>query len=215
MFGLTITAGPFVRVFLGDRWLPVAVLLAVFAPLGALQSIVAPVGLIFESQARIDLRFRWMMFASACYVISFIVGLHWGFVGVGVSYSIVWTLLMPASLLMPFRLIGLSGRVFWNALWPSIWMASVMATCIWLWNIGLHLLGVTNPFVDLLSSAALGFVVYASLVLIIKPPVVLDLAATLECSAIAAVRRVGLQLRTAASMPQQEPMVAAPESACS
>ena len=80
-----ITAAPFVRVFLGDCWVPVAGLLVVFAPLGALQLIVAPVGLIFESQARTDLRFRWMMFASVCYMLSFVIGLHWGFLGVGVS----------------------------------------------------------------------------------------------------------------------------------
>jgi PST family polysaccharide transporter len=190
MLGLMITAVPFVRVFFGDRWLPVAGLLAVFAPLGAMQSIVAPVGLIFESQARTDLRFRWMMFASVCYVASFVVGLHWGFMGVGVSYTIVWTLLMPASLLSPFRLIGLSGRVFLKALWPTIWMSLVMAACTWSWRIACHFMGITNPLVDLLSSAALGFVVYVALVVTYKPPVVQDLVAAFDCSVISRIRDV-------------------------
>src|ERR1019366_2577973 len=101
MVGLGITAQPFVRVFLGPKWMPVAALLMVFGPLGALQSLTGTISLVYNTQGRTDLLFRWQIFASICYVTSFVVGLRWGIMGVAVSYTIVWTLLLAPMLVIP------------------------------------------------------------------------------------------------------------------
>ncbi len=187
MLGLGITAQPFVRVFLGPKWMPVATLLMVFGPLGALQSL-GTVNLIFNTQGRTDLLFRWQIFASICYVGSFVVGLRWGIIGVAISYSIVWTLLMVPMFAIPFRLVGLSLKSFAQALWPTAWYSLVMAAAAGGWLVGLRRLGIHNPMVQLVSTAAIGTALYAALVLWQRPPVLSDLVMALEGTSNPAAR---------------------------
>jgi O-antigen/teichoic acid export membrane protein len=180
MLGLGVTAQPFVRVFLGPKWLPVATLLMVFGPLGALQSLTGTLNLVFNTQGRTDLLFRWQIFASICYVGSFVVGLRWGILGVAISYSIVWTLLMVPMFAIPFRLVGLSLRDFVRALWPTAWCSLVMTAVAIAWLIGLARLGIHNAMIQLVSTVAIGAGVYIALVMWQRPPVLSDLVMALE-----------------------------------
>ena len=199
MLGLAVTAQPFVRVFLGPRWLPVAGLLLIFAPLGVLQTLYPPISLIYSTQGRTDIQFRWQIFASISYVLSFIVGLRWGIMGVATSYAIVWTVLMFPSLLIPFRLVGLSLKTFFLTLWPMTWYGLVMVAVTGGWLHSLHLLGIQNAVVGLVTTAVIGAVVYTGLVLWRKPPVLYELSSTLEGSARPLVRTVGRYLSKSAS----------------
>jgi O-antigen/teichoic acid export membrane protein len=175
MLGLAVTAVPFVRVFLGERWMPVAPLLMIFGPLGALQSVMA-VALIFNTQGRPDINFRWTIFASSMYLLSFIVGLHWGIVGVASAYSIVWTVLMVPSLLIPFRLVNLSLKSYFRALWPTAWMSLAMAAVCEAWLRHLQWIGVHNAVVQLISTSFVGIAVYVGLVLWRKSEVLSDVS---------------------------------------
>ena len=199
MFGLAVTAQPFVRVFLGPRWLPVAGLLLVFGPLGALQTLYDPTSLIYNTQGRTDLLFRWQIFASLCYVLSFVVGLRWGIMGVATSYAIVWTALLLPSLAIPFRLVGLSLKTFFRAVWPSLSYGLMMAAVAGSWLYGLRRLGVQNAVVQLLTTAVVGAALYTTLMLWRKPHVLAELAATLEGSGRPAIRGVGHYLSRAAN----------------
>jgi PST family polysaccharide transporter len=194
MLGMGITAPSFVRVVLGSRWEPVAPLLAVFAPLGAMQSIYATAGVIYNTQARTDLQFRWIVFASVFYVLSFALGLRWGIMGVASCYAIVWTLLMVPSFLIPFRLIELSGWVYLRALWPTIWIGLVMTAACGVWRYLLYRASITNPFIDFFSTVALGIAVYVSLVLWRRPPVLGELKQVLEGTSYSAARSIGRHL---------------------
>jgi O-antigen/teichoic acid export membrane protein len=194
MLGLAVTAEPFVRLFLGPKWLPVAWLLVVFAPLGALQTLFVPTYVIYNTQGRTDLLFRWQIFASISYVLSFAVGLHWGIMGVATSYAIVWTVLVFPALAIPFRLIGLSSRTFFVTLWPMTWYSLVMAGAAGSWLYCLRLLGVQNAAVQLATTAAIGAAVYTALVLWRRPPVLSELSAVLEGSSHPALHAVGRYL---------------------
>jgi PST family polysaccharide transporter len=174
MLGLAVTAPSFVRVFLGPRWLPVANLLLIFGPLGALQSL--PVSLIYIVRGRPDLNFRWTTFASAAYVLSFIVGLRWGIIGVASCYAIVWTLLMFPAFLIPFRLIKLSGRVFVRSLWSTVWCSVVMTVVAECWLQVLLRLGVENAPIQLFSTITVGAVTYVTLIWWRKPPALSELS---------------------------------------
>lgn len=182
MMGLMVTAQPFVRVLLGTKWIPVTSLLLVFAPLGAAQSIYTTVGLIYNTQGRPGLQFRWAMFASPMYVLSFVVGLRWGIVGVAFCYACVWTLLMVPSFLIPFRLVQLSGMTFLRTLWPTAWMSLVMTLVTGAWMHGIRSLGVVNVVVELVTTVVLGVVVYLALLLWCKPPVLSELGTVLAGS---------------------------------
>jgi O-antigen/teichoic acid export membrane protein len=188
MVGLGITAQPFVRVFLGPKWMPVAALLMVFGPLGALQALTSTITLIYNTQGRTDLLFRWHIFASICYVTSFVVGLRWGIMGVAVSYTFVWILLMVPMLAIPFRLVGITLKAFVRALWPTTWPTFVMAAITAVWLQGMRRLGMRNSMMELLSTVALGAAVYVGLILWQKPPVLSDLLIAIEGSSNPAAR---------------------------
>jgi O-antigen/teichoic acid export membrane protein len=194
MLGLGITAPSFVRVLLGAKWLPVAPLLMVFAPLGAAQSIYATIGLIYSTQGRTDIQFRWMMFASVFYVLSFAIGLRWGIMGVATCYAIVWSILMVPSFLIPFRLIELSGLTFLRTLWPTIWISLVMTACCGAWRYALFVMGITNAFVELGTTVALGVGVYVGLILWRKPMVLGELASVLQGTSYSAAQWLGHRL---------------------
>jgi hypothetical protein len=83
--------------------------------------------------------------------------------GVAISYTIVWMLLMVPTLLIPFRLVGITLTAFFRALWPTILPTLVMAACATIWLQGLRRLGMRNPLMDLLSTGGIGTVVYAGL----------------------------------------------------
>lgn len=182
MVGLGVTAQPFVRVFLGPKWAPVAELLMVFGPLGALQSVAGTLNLVYTTQGRTDLLFRWQIFASICYVGSFIIGLRWGIMGVAVCYTIMWLLLVVPMYVIPFRLVGITLRDFFRALWPTTWSTVVMAAVASAWLQVLRMLGVRNPALQLVSAAAIGAAVYIGLVLWQEPPVVAEVLTAIQRS---------------------------------
>ena len=194
MLGLAVTAQPFVRVLLGTRWVPVAGLLIIFAPLGAVQSIYTTVGLIYNTKGRPDLQFKWSIVASAMYVASFVVGLRWGIIGVAGCYALVWLLLMVPSFLIPFRLVGLSGTRMLASLWPTIWMSLLMTALTEGWLQMLHRLGARNALVDLSSTVVIGMVSYALLLLWRRPQVLSDVAGVLEAAPYAVAHQVALFL---------------------
>ena len=202
MLGLAVTAVPFVRVLLGARWMPVAPLLMIFGPLGALQSVTVVV-LIFNTQGRPDINFRWTIFASSMYVLSFIVGLHWGILGVAAAYSIVWTFLMIPSLMIPFRLVSLSLKSYFRALWPTTWMSVTMALVCEVWLLGLRRLGVQNLALQLLTTAVLGGAVYLGLILWRKPPVLAEVFTVVAGSSHPLARLLVRVLSRFAPLPQQ------------
>jgi PST family polysaccharide transporter len=179
MLGLAVTAPSFVWFFLGARWMAVAPLLMVFAPLGAAQALYGTVGLIYNTQGRPDIQLRWTAFSSVMYVLSFVAGLRWGIVGVAVSYALMWTVLMVPSFVIPFRLIKLTGRKFVQTLWPTIWSSLAMAGVSWAWLRTLHQLGIHNSLAELLSATIVGGSVYVGLTLWRKPLVLFDLGNTL------------------------------------
>jgi len=180
MLGLAVTAPDFVRVFLGARWMAVAPLLIIFAPLGAAQALYGTVGLIYNTQGRPDIQLRWTAFASVMYVLSFVTGLRWGIVGVASAYAVMWTALMVPSFVIPFRLIHLSGKQFMQTLWPIIWSSLAMAVVSWTWLQALRRTGIHSAPLELVSTSMVGASAYIALLLWRKPIVLSDLANTLQ-----------------------------------
>jgi O-antigen/teichoic acid export membrane protein len=203
MLGLAVTAQPFVRVILGAKWMPVAGLLIVFAPLGAAQSIYTTVGLIYNTLGRSDLQFRWQMFASVMYVSSFAVGLRWGIQGVATCYALVWLFLMLPSFMIPFRLVELSGKEFLRTLWPTMWMSLAMAAVTQAWLQGLRRLRIQNAPIQLISTVVLGVVVYLALLLTRKPPVLSELVVILNGTSRPMLQKIANYIPSPARTPAE------------
>ncbi len=113
MCGLLVVAEPLVLVVLGPKWEPIVPLMMILAPVGAIQSVGALVGNIYQAKGRTDIIFRWGIFAGFVYVPSFIIGLQWGIVGVASCYAIAGLMLHYPSWRIAFRLIDLPvGRMY-------------------------------------------------------------------------------------------------------
>jgi lipopolysaccharide exporter len=136
MLGLTALAGPFVLTLFGAAWMPVMPLLLILAPLGAVQSIATTVGSIYTAKGRTDWALWWTVGAGLLIVLSFVLGLPWGIIGVTASYAIMFLLLTYPAFAIPFRLIGLEvrdlGRVLWRpAVCSLVMYAAVAGTALW------------------------------------------------------------------------------------
>jgi PST family polysaccharide transporter len=105
MAGVAVLSDSFVYVLLSDRYIAVATVLGILAPIGMIQSITTTTGPIYKAKGRTDLLLLWGLISSSLYVVSFIVGLPFGLRGVAISYLIVVLLLLYPTLAIPFRLV--------------------------------------------------------------------------------------------------------------
>jgi PST family polysaccharide transporter len=97
---------------------------------GALQSVAATVGDIFLSQGRSDLMFKMTLIISPFFWLSFLIGVHWGIVGVAVCYAAVsccWCFIIQA---VANRVISLSFTDFLKVFSKPFFYTLIMATTI-------------------------------------------------------------------------------------
>lgn len=87
VFSLVVCADDVVNLLVGPRWEAAAVILQWLAPVGALHVGYTTIGWLMQSQGRADRNFRWAAIAIPAYIVSFLVGLPWGAVGVAAAYA--------------------------------------------------------------------------------------------------------------------------------
>jgi O-antigen/teichoic acid export membrane protein len=130
MAGVWVLRKPFVEVFFGDKWLPVADVLGWLAPVGCMQSILSTVGLIYLSVGQTRTMMRWGFFASAMTLLGFVIGLQWGYLGVARSYAVVNLLLFYPGFAIHLRLLGLSFADLLKSIAPQLLAATMMAALV-------------------------------------------------------------------------------------
>lgn len=130
MVSIWALAKPFILTFFGQQWQPVILLLMILAPVGMSQSIMTTVGIIYQVNGRTDWLFRWGIGAAMLTIISFLIGLQWGIVGVAAAYAITTLILTYPNFAIPFRLIHLPvrdlGAVLWRPLVASLIMLGLL-----------------------------------------------------------------------------------------
>jgi PST family polysaccharide transporter len=85
---LIVVAEPFVKVVLGNEWLPIVFILQILAIVGALQSLGTLVGNIFMSQGAMKVYFFLNLFSSIIIVTAFIIGVFFSIEWVAIAYLI-------------------------------------------------------------------------------------------------------------------------------
>ncbi|MBX0330767.1 MOP flippase family protein [Oscillochloris sp. ZM17-4] len=158
MFGLMGVADSFVVFVLGDQWMPVADVLIILAPVGMIQSIITTVGTIYQSMGRTEWLFRWGVVSTSLAILSIVIGLRWGIVGVASAYAIITIILAYPNFAIPFKLIGLPISHLIPALWQPFVSGALMLIAI----IGLRvtLLSHANSLWVLLITVPTGALVY-------------------------------------------------------
>jgi O-antigen/teichoic acid export membrane protein len=166
MGGLMAVAVPFVRAVLGTKWLPVASLLTILAPVGLMQSIITTTGNIYSAKGRTDWLFRWGVFATIIFVGSFCAGIPWGIKGVAVAYLLANLVLVYPVFSIPFKLIDLKMRDFLRPLWPILFFSATMSLVVR----GLaFVLRSRTPATQLAFLVPTGTLIYCSLLALARP----------------------------------------------
>ena len=107
MAGLSVVADTFVAVVFGVKWLDLAPLLIILAPVGLIQSVVTTVGTIYTARGTTGLMFKLGSWNACVTVLAFVVGLPFGVEGVAVSYAIANLLMLYPNLKYAWSQIGL------------------------------------------------------------------------------------------------------------
>ncbi len=127
MMGVFICAPEIVRIFLGEKWLPMIPLLRIFVLCGIFQSIGTTVGNIYLSQGKADRQFNLQTVGTLIVTVSVGAGLRWGVVGVAAFYTVQAMAWVIINLWMVSRLIKCNFRLFWDSLCPHFLMAGFLS----------------------------------------------------------------------------------------
>jgi PST family polysaccharide transporter len=138
MAGLFVLREPFVNVFLGARWSPVIELIAWLAPVGFVQSLLSPSGSVFMALGRPDLLPKVGGISMLLQVLSFVIGVRWGVVGVAQCYLLATVLSAVLCSSVTLLVLGSRPRQLFAALYRPVAIALVMACCVHLWHANLH-----------------------------------------------------------------------------
>jgi O-antigen/teichoic acid export membrane protein len=85
---LTLAAEPTVSILFGEKWLAVAPIFAWLGIASLMQPVSSTTGWLFICQGETKTMFHWGIYSSLTTVLSFVVGLQWGAVGVAAAYAI-------------------------------------------------------------------------------------------------------------------------------
>ncbi|UVW28890.1 MOP flippase family protein [Massilia sp. H6] len=126
MFGLLAVREHFVFAVFGAAWAPVIPLLAMFAPLAAIRSVLTTTGSIYMATGHTGLQLRWGMLSNLIILGGLAAGLKWGILGVAAGFTLTSLLLLYPNLKIPFRLIGLEVGSLLRALAPTFACTALM-----------------------------------------------------------------------------------------
>jgi len=171
--GMAVIAPEFVPVVLGQDWdaaVPVLQLLSLAGVGATLQTLNWST---MQAMGRPGVMLRFRLFSTPVTVVAFVIGLHWGIVGVAASFAISRFLVTPVSTYITLRALGVSvGFVRDEGL--VVGLALIMAGVVELARLGLVHAGVPAAAV-LAIVVPVGVLVYGGLLLVVAPAVVSEL----------------------------------------
>lgn len=131
MLGLWALRVPFVHVAFGEKWTPVIYILAWFAPMGFLQSLISTTGSVLSAIGRTDILRTLGIVNSITVVGGFVFGLQFGLMGLVIAYFCATTLITITSIHVTLRevdsgLIELARRI-WKQSLCAVTMAGLLA----------------------------------------------------------------------------------------
>lgn len=126
MIGLFAAREHFVLTVFGADWAPMIPLLAMFAPLAAIRSVLTTTGSIYVATGRADLQLRWGIVSNLVVFAGLAIGLQWGVIGVATGFTVTALLLLYPNFMIPFRLVGLTLPALFKALRPTLLCTALM-----------------------------------------------------------------------------------------
>ena len=118
---LLVGADPIIRIMLGEQWTPVIEIFRLLSLTSVLMTSANSCGWIFVSLGRTKQYFRWALFASPLYVLSFVIGLPWKASGVALAYTVAVMILAPAYTVYALQQTTIRKREF------AVWIGPIYA----------------------------------------------------------------------------------------
>jgi PST family polysaccharide transporter len=122
---MIIMSDEIIGLALGQGWTGASRIFAVLGISALIQPVLSTVGCLYVSTGRTDRMFRWGIFSSLCIVVSFIVGLPFGAIGVATAYTICIVLLAVPALWYATKTTPIALLSIFNVIWHP-----ALATCI-------------------------------------------------------------------------------------
>lgn len=151
-----------VLVVLGPQWEGAIRIFRILAIAALLQPLAGTVGWVYMSRGRTDRMLRWGVASAPLYVGSFFFGLPWGAVGVAVSYTICFYVLLVPSLAYAFRGNGLAVKDFFGSILCPVVIGLVLYPALKGYS---FLAGEANPVLVLLGAIVVMVAVFCAMVL--------------------------------------------------
>jgi PST family polysaccharide transporter len=128
--GLMATAQPAVTTFLSAKWRPIVPLLLVLCPLGMVQSVLTTTGNVMMAKGRTDLMLRLGVYSSLATVAAFLIGIHWGLLGLCAAYLLVELLNAPFWFFFALRQIQAPLRALVRPIRGPLICSGIMAITV-------------------------------------------------------------------------------------
>lgn len=158
MLSLIVLAPDLIPLVFGERWRAATPVVQILAWVGALFALQGLNSVVLQALGRTRMLFRYALVSFAGGLAAFVLGLHWGVVGVAACFAAVSTVIQPSYMVLTARAVGGSARECVVALAGPLAVAAAVAAGVGL----VHelLAGAGAPVVaSLLASCAAGLLI--------------------------------------------------------
>lgn len=167
ILGLIALAPQFVQVIYGEKWLPAVPVLQILAINGIVESLTWLNSTVLVSLGKTRLHLRLTFVSAALALVSFLVGLPFGVIGVATCFTVVNTGTEMWSLSYTLKCVNSSYSQYIHNIAGVMTAASGMGLAVWALVFGLHI----APIPLLLIAIGLGCIVYVILLRLVAPTV--------------------------------------------
>lgn len=177
MIGLYLVSDLFVELLLGDKWLDIIPIIKILCFAGIATSIATVTGSVYLSQGAAQLQFKVNILMQGIKIISVIIGLEWGIIGVAIGYSSALMLNSFIAIHVAGRLIEMRLSELLFRLLPIFLVSLVMGVVVW----SVRALNFdTSHLMMFIAQILCGVGVYVILLVITRLTAFADLTSTLK-----------------------------------
>jgi O-antigen/teichoic acid export membrane protein len=172
--GLAVVAPDFVPVVLGGRWHKAVPVLQLLCIAGLSQSIQSLNHSMLQALDRAGLLLAFMIFSATVTVSAFVIGLHWGVVGVAAGFAVARTSVLPLFTTIVCRAAQTSVLAFARSVRPILEVSAAMGALTYALRLALVHADVAAG-ARLAAVVALGAASYVSLLAWREPALVAEI----------------------------------------
>jgi len=152
-----VLSAEIIQLVLGEQWVDAAPIFMILAIAAVLQPVSSTVGWIYVSLGQAKRMFQWACSVTPLIVVSFLVGLRWGPIGIATGYAICITLITPLSFMFALKRSPITvGNVF-SVLSPPFALSIIMGLAMTIARVYLIEFG---PIWTIVFSVVVGGIVF-------------------------------------------------------